>query len=313
MREIYRLAGHQPPAIVHARSPFEAATIAGVAAAAWDCYDDPRDNMRWGYPQFYAASSKKIYSDLHYASSAESRLLVEGLFMAAVSKDTIRPAMVAAATDAAKAAHKSSHHAIHFDAAKGTPTLAAVRRATDGARPPKLRGGVKAGWDDGKWYSAPVVALSVDISGAVAAKNATAWHSLAEPHEMPPYEVESIEFFREVAQLPIDWSAWRPWRTLHDSAWSWLAHKKFAVIVDHPTSMLLDEQGRLHSDEGACATWADGSEMFMRHGEPVPAFVPQQALRIGAATAPHGPLLLSDSRMMQDPVRVHPKQVEVSR
>jgi hypothetical protein len=42
--------------------------------------------------------------------------------------------------------------------------------------------------------------------------------------------------------------------------------EKLCLVIERPTKILLDAEGRLHADNEPAVTFADGSEFYIEHG-----------------------------------------------
>jgi hypothetical protein len=81
------------------------------------------------------------------------------------------------------------------------------------------------------------------------------------------------EFFREVAQLDMDWAPWLPWRDLCKHSGPRFETEHFVVVCDRPELLCLDEDNRPHSLEGPACRWRDGAAYYAVHGVYVPGWV----------------------------------------
>ena len=128
--------------------------------------------------------------------------------------------------------------------------------------------------DYSKWYVVPgdmrrcADELGVGDFGLACAANAfrmwqggnqwSAWDSF-------------LTFFQDVAQLPIDYSAYNHWRTLSERSGPRIVHPDFCMISDRPTALKVDDQNQPHCEDGPFCTWRDGSELYAWHGARLPA------------------------------------------
>ena len=151
-------------------------------------------------------------------------------------------------------------------------TAAAAEAATRGAEP-----------EGGAWYTgvgdmaACAEALGVGRAGLECAEKAyrmwqggnqwAAWPALA-------------EFFREVAELPIDWDPWMSWVTLAERSGPRIVHPEFCIVSDRPEILLVDEDNRPHCDDGPFCRWRDGTALYSIHGVRVPWWVVEHPERI---------------------------------
>jgi hypothetical protein len=82
-----------------------------------------------------------------------------------------------------------------------------------------------------------------------------------------------LEFFREVARLPIDWGKWIPWKTLAERSGPRYLHKDFCIVSERPERLLVDDQNRPHCDDGPFCRWRDGVSLYAIHGTYVPWWI----------------------------------------
>jgi hypothetical protein len=80
-----------------------------------------------------------------------------------------------------------------------------------------------------------------------------------------------LSFFQDVAQLPIDYSAYNHWRALAEHSGPRIMHADFCMISDRPTRLLVDDRNRPHCEDGPFCEWADGSQLYAWHGARLPA------------------------------------------
>ena len=89
-----------------------------------------------------------------------------------------------------------------------------------------------------------------------------------------------LSFFREVCQLPLDYTAWEPWETLSLHSGPRIVHADFCMISDRPKLLKIDEQSRPHCDTGPFCQWRDGSAIYAVHGHFIPWWVIEHPERI---------------------------------
>lgn len=81
------------------------------------------------------------------------------------------------------------------------------------------------------------------------------------------------EFFREVAQLPIDWAKWMPWNRLGEiSGFRWM-HEEFCIVSEKPIAFHVNDQNEAHNENGPYIEWADGSAIYAVNGVMVPGWI----------------------------------------
>ncbi|MGA0069526.1 MAG: DUF6745 domain-containing protein, partial [Miltoncostaeaceae bacterium] len=89
-----------------------------------------------------------------------------------------------------------------------------------------------------------------------------------------------MEFFRRVAELPIDWSSWMPWLTLAETGGYRWVHSEFCIISDFPTEIHRDAENRPHREDGPFMSWRDGTALYAWHGIYTPAWIIEHPERI---------------------------------
>lgn len=80
-----------------------------------------------------------------------------------------------------------------------------------------------------------------------------------------------VTFFQDVAQLPIDYSAYNHWRMLSEHSGPRIMHPDFCMISDRPELLTVDDGNRPHGENGPFCRWRDGSALYAWHGTHVPA------------------------------------------
>jgi hypothetical protein len=79
-----------------------------------------------------------------------------------------------------------------------------------------------------------------------------------------------LTFFRDVVNLPLDYSKYDPWVELAQrSGFRWM-HPEFCIISDRPEVLTVDDQNRPHGESGPFCRWRDGSALYSWHGTRVP-------------------------------------------
>jgi len=153
-------------------------------------------------------------------------------------------------------------------AATGAATWAATEAATEAAT-------MAATWDatskNGKsWHTADIEimravadAIGVGRLGLMCAENAyRMWDGGNQWSGYPAY----LSFFREVAQLPLDYSKWDHYQILAERSGPRIMHAEFCIISDRPEVLLVDDQNRPHCDDGPFCRWRDGFSLYSIHG-----------------------------------------------
>ena len=78
-----------------------------------------------------------------------------------------------------------------------------------------------------------------------------------------------LGFFREVAQLPIDWTKWIPYEEAARHAGPRFHRANFAIVSDRSTAFCQDDRNRLHCEDGPALAWRDGIKLYYWHGTKV--------------------------------------------
>ncbi len=79
----------------------------------------------------------------------------------------------------------------------------------------------------------------------------------------------TANFFRDVAQPAIDWSAWQHGTELFRHGPMCL-HRDFAIVADRPHSLHTDDRSFPHRPDGPAVTWSDGWEISFWRGTHIP-------------------------------------------
>jgi hypothetical protein len=82
-----------------------------------------------------------------------------------------------------------------------------------------------------------------------------------------------LSFFRHVAELPLDYSAWNHWEMLAEHSGPRIMHSDFCIISDRPARLLVDSENRPHCQDGPFCQWRDGSALYAVHGVFTPAWI----------------------------------------
>jgi hypothetical protein len=199
----------------------------------------------------------------------------------AVTNSATDAAAFAATTAATDAATFAATDAATYNATSGTAyaaTHAATHAATDAATyaapPPNLS----------EWYVAPDVrAITTAIAGVGGVKCTALAYRLRQGGNQWAGWPAAAEWYREVAQLPIDWSVWMPWVTLAEHSGPRYVHDKFCVISDFPEVLKVDNANRPHCATGPFCRWRDGFALYAWHGIRVPAWIIEHPERVTIA------------------------------
>jgi hypothetical protein len=145
-----------------------------------------------------------------------------------------------------------------------TATWVATRTATRAATDADLS----------KWYVVPAdmrcLASDLGVGELGLRCAAQAWRMWQGGSQWSGYD-SYLSFFQDVAKLPIDYSAYRHWRTLAERSGPRIVHPDFCMISDRPELLTVDAQNRPHAEKGPFCRWRDGTELYSWHGVRVPA------------------------------------------
>jgi hypothetical protein len=83
--------------------------------------------------------------------------------------------------------------------------------------------------------------------------------------------VAFLSFFQDVAELPLDYSAYRHWRVLAERSGPRIVHPDFCMISDRPSKLTIDDRNRPHCEDGPYCEWRDGSQLYAWQGVRLPA------------------------------------------
>ena len=111
---------------------------------------------------------------------------------------------------------------------------------------------------------------------------ALAWRLWQGGNQWSAYD-SYISFFRHVAALPLDYSAWDAWETLSLHSGPRIVHDDFCMISDRPALLAVDERRRPHNDTGPFCRWSDGTALYAVHGVRVPAWIVERAETVSVA------------------------------
>ena len=165
------------------------------------------------------------------------------------------------------------------DAATDAATSAATWDATEAATS-------AATWDEKTWYRfgcdirAISASFNLGILGVSCANNA--WNMWQGGNQWSGYD-SYLSFFRHIAKLDIDYSAWTHWETLSLHSGPRIMHPDFCMISDRPSILTVDDQNRPHCDDGPFCQWRDGSALYSIHGVRVPWDIVENPETITAA------------------------------
>ena len=267
---LYAAAKLPPPKhIVFVPSPFVLAFAGGFAAGIWHL-------SKTGEAATGAATWDATRAATEAATGAATRAATEAATWAATWDAT-----EAATWAATEAATRAATEAATWDAtwaATGAATRAATRAATEAAT-------WDATWDDLKhWWIFPLgemrsLAERIGRAEYMLGCAASAWRMWQGGNQWSGYD-SFLSFFQDVAQLPLDYSAYRHWRALAERSGPRIVHPDFCMISDRPERLLVDDQNRPHCDDGPFCRWRDGAALYSVHGVRVPAWLIERPERL---------------------------------
>ena len=230
----------RPKHIVFVPSPLVGQIASGFAAAIWYLRDkgDPAATR--------AATEAATWDATRAATWDATRAATEAATRAATWDAT-----EAATWDATRAATRDATRAATWAA-----TWDATRAATWDA--------TRDGW--ARRLAKTIAPATVELLCSCA----TNAYNMYAGGNMWAAGVDFISFFRHVAKLALDYSKWRHYEAAATHAGWRFMHPKFCMVVDFPTSLLVDEGRRPHCDDGPSHLWSDGYALFHWHGYRLP-------------------------------------------
>jgi hypothetical protein len=93
-----------------------------------------------------------------------------------------------------------------------------------------------------------------------------------------------LTFFRDVAQLPLDYSKYNFWEKGAIHGGPRIMHPEFCIISDRPEKLEIDDQNRPHCEDGPFCRWRDGSALYSWHGTRVPGWIIENPEKITLET-----------------------------
>ena len=247
--------------------------------------DDERDLCRAAVGEMYRLAGREAPRVVFVASPIVAA-------MAAGCAAWIWRGRTSAATLAATSAATRAATLTATDAATDTTTHAATRAATRAATDAATHAATFDATSDAtsdatyaadlsRWYVAPDVRAITHAIGGDGGTQCAAWsHRMRQGGNQWASWPAAAEWYREVAQLPIDWSAWMPWATLAEHSGPRYVHEKFCIISDFPEILKVDNANRPHCATGPFCRWRDGFALYAWHGIRVPAWIIEQPERI---------------------------------
>ena len=273
VREMYRVANVSgEPRVVFTPSPFAAQIAAGFAAAIW-------------YRQSHRAATEAATDDATFAATLDATLAATiGATLAATLAATY------AATDAATfAATDSATRDATFDA-----TFDATRAATRDATLDATFAATRAATRDATLDATFAATDATFVLGCAA----SVWR-LRNGGNMWSGWAEYLAFFRDVAELPIDWAPFGPYETVALKSGPRYVHEKFCIVSDRPEFIRgywRDKRFVAHCENGPSHRWRDGSCIYTWHGR-------QIGWRFGARSGGHPDIIDRPESITIDAIR----------
>ena len=180
--------------------------------------------------------------------------------------------------DATRAATFAATHAA-TRAATDAATFAATYNATNAATDAATRDGEVP---LSAWYTSPykVADICRAIAGEGGVKCLPYTFRMRSGGNQWSGSLAMYDWYREVAEIQIDWSKWMPWKALSFHAGPRYMHEKFVVISDFPEILTVDADNRPHNAEGPFCRWRDGFALYAWHGVRVPGWIIEHPERI---------------------------------
>jgi hypothetical protein len=238
------------------------ATRAATYAATNDATNDATNAAT------YAATDDAIYAATYAATYVATDAATD-----AATDDATRAATYAATDDAIYAAtYTATDDAIY--AATYTATNAATNDATYAAAEDAT---YAAADDASSWFKfnlKSMIKLDKFFKlGGFGLRCAVQSYMLWQGGNQWSSRVAFLSFFRHVSKLDIDYSKFDAWEKLTKHSGPRIVHKRFCIISDRPSKLLVDSQNRPHCEDGAFCEWRDGSALYSWHGTRVPSWI----------------------------------------
>ena len=97
------------------------------------------------------------------------------------------------------------------------------------------------------------------------------WWNMCDAGNFGSAWVSFLSFFRHVAKLEIDYSAWDHYEQAAVNGSYRFMHPDFCIVADRPTTIGRDAQNRAHCIDGPQIAWRDGFASYSIHGVRVDA------------------------------------------
>lgn len=281
--ELYASARLEAPrAVVFCASPMSGTIAAGIAAGIWYLREHPEKHrelfgrslseaeliaaIRPG-AEFCVRAATRYHETLQIAAPPQIRTAVATVATAVAAVRTA-DATVRTTADAADAVA-----AVRTATATATAAVAAtaVRTAADAAAT-AVRTAATAAADDADAATATAVRTADATATAdlqlvrfLALCVGRSWW-MRDLGNQWVWRLMYLSFFRQVAQLEIDWSKWLPYEVCAEHSGPRYMHTRFSIVCDRFETLKLDEQNRPHCTDGPSHRWRDGWELHHWHG-----------------------------------------------
>ena len=293
VRAQYRNAGRpEPKTVVFARGPVTGHVAARIASGIWYLRQHPEVQVKvFGHLLSDRGLKDAILPTCRIAFGEPVNRVLPKRSVAA-------DAVAAVAADAADAAAYAAADAADADAADADAADAAVAAAA--AADSAVAADAAA---DAAAAASYAYAAAADVAAAVAAAAAAAdaaaadvavadaadvaaawplvlfllrccgyyryWRRWTDGGNLWVWRKVRLGFFREVAQLPIDWTKWIPYEEAARHAGPRFHRANFAIVSDRSTAFCQDDRNRLHCEDGPALAWRDGIKLYYWHGTKV--------------------------------------------
>jgi len=258
-----------------------AATSAATRAATWAATSAATDEATYAATEeaTYLATNAATWAATNAATNAATREAINAVTYAvtyAATREATNAATWAATREATNTATDEA-----TEEATEEATYLATNAATYAATEEATRQEARAEQDLSRWFVAPPVNEICSAIGGEGAMKCVglAWKLRVGGNQWADRPA-MLEWFREIARLPISWGPWMPWVILAEHSGPRYVHEKFVVISDFPRVLKVDNNNRPHSATGPFCAWADGFRLYAWHGIRVPAWIIKQPEKI---------------------------------
>ena len=155
-------------------------------------------------------------------------------------------------------------------------TWSATASATESATRSAIESAIESAtsYDLSRWYVIPgdmrQCAQDIGVGDFGLKCAANAWRMWQGGNQWSYWD-SFLTFFQDVAQLPLDYSAYSHWRALSEHSGPRIMHPDFCMISDRPEFLTVDAANRPHGEDGPFCRWRDGSALYSWHGTRIPA------------------------------------------